>query len=68
STLAGLLYRWRLWFESTFVFTLLEPWEKGLLIAIAVVVFTLFFVGAWKYLPYHVVFLYQRATYYLLGQ
>ena len=28
---ANFLFRWRLWFESTFVFTLLEPWEKGLL-------------------------------------
>ena len=25
---ANFLFRWRLWFESTFVFTLLEPWEK----------------------------------------
>lgn len=29
--IAGFLFRWRLWFECTFVFTLLEPWEKGLL-------------------------------------
>jgi hypothetical protein len=31
--LANAIFRWRLWFESTFVFTLLEPWEKGLLSA-----------------------------------
>ncbi|VDC03777.1 unnamed protein product [Peniophora sp. CBMAI 1063] len=65
--IAGLLFRWRLWFESTFVFTLLEPWEKGLLLVIAGVIFTLLAIGIFRYLPQHMAFLYRRATYYFLG-
>jgi hypothetical protein len=26
-----LLWRWRMWFESTFVLSMLEPWEKILI-------------------------------------
>jgi hypothetical protein len=32
------------------------------------VCFTLLFIGVWQYLPFHVVFIYERARYYLLGQ
>ncbi|KZV76879.1 hypothetical protein PENSPDRAFT_679894 [Peniophora sp. CONT] len=65
--IAGFLFRWRLWFECTFAFTMLEPWEKGLLIIIAAIVFTLLAKGIFQYLPMHLVFLYQRAKYYLHG-
>ncbi|KAI0055972.1 hypothetical protein BV25DRAFT_1814872 [Artomyces pyxidatus] len=64
---ARFAWRWRLWFEATFVFTLLEPWEKGVLITILGVFLTLFLTGIYKYLPYHLAFVYQRGKYYLLG-
>lgn len=32
---ARALFNWRLCLEATFVFTLLEPWEKGLLRALS---------------------------------
>lgn len=31
SMVSRVLWQWRLWFEATFVFTLLEPWEKAFL-------------------------------------
>lgn len=34
---------------------------------IAAIIFTLIAEGIFKYLPMHLVFVYQRATYYLLG-
>ncbi|KAG6815968.1 hypothetical protein H0H87_009818 [Tephrocybe sp. NHM501043] len=55
SPLAVFFWRRRIWFESTFVLSMLEPWEKILL-------------GIFKYLPEHVSLMRRRAVYYLWGQ
>ncbi|KAI0320500.1 hypothetical protein OF83DRAFT_1032425, partial [Amylostereum chailletii] len=68
SPIVRFFWRWRLWFEATVVFTLLEPWEKGLLMVFMGGFFAVFVMGIYRYLPHHIFFLYQRAVYYLLGQ
>ncbi|TFY80863.1 hypothetical protein EWM64_g3144, partial [Hericium alpestre] len=68
SLLSRIIWGWRVWFEATFVFTLLEPWEKLFLVLIIGSAMGLLLTGIVKYLPQHLVFLYRRALYYLLGQ
>ncbi|KAF8960646.1 hypothetical protein BDZ97DRAFT_1832923 [Flammula alnicola] len=68
SKLGIFLWRRRMWFESTFVLSMLEPWEKILLLTMFALLLFLVFTGVLKYLPQHLVFLRRRATYYLWGQ
>ncbi|EIM83966.1 uncharacterized protein STEHIDRAFT_148699 [Stereum hirsutum FP-91666 SS1] len=66
--LSAMIWRCRIWFEATFVFTMLEPWEKAFLMTLFTIITSLFVIGVYKYLPYHLQFLYQRGMYYLLGR
>ncbi|PPR01195.1 hypothetical protein CVT26_016076 [Gymnopilus dilepis] len=68
SKLGIFFWRCRMWFESTFVLSMLEPWEKVLLLTVLGFLFTLLFSGVFMYLPHHLKFLQQRAVYYLWGQ
>ncbi|KAJ7254632.1 hypothetical protein B0H12DRAFT_972904, partial [Mycena haematopus] len=68
SKLAVVLWRGRMWFESTFALSMLEPWEKILLITIFVALFTLVCSGIVTYFPQHLVVMQRRAVYYLWGQ
>ncbi|KAF8664119.1 hypothetical protein AX16_000809 [Volvariella volvacea WC 439] len=68
SRLAQIFWRWRLWFESTFCLTMMEPWEKLITMAVISVLLTLLLTGLFKYLPQHLVVMQRRAVYYLFGQ
>ncbi|KAJ7901618.1 hypothetical protein B0H13DRAFT_2335891 [Mycena leptocephala] len=68
SKLGVFLWRRRMWFESTFVLSMLEPWEKILLITIFAVLFLLVCSGFVMYFPHHLVVMQRRAVYYLWGQ
>lgn len=57
-----------MWFDSTFVFSFLEPWEYLLLLSIFTIIFFLLVVGAIRYLPPHIAIMQRRAAYYLWGQ
>ncbi|KAN0131733.1 hypothetical protein V8E53_010575 [Lactarius tabidus] len=61
------IWRWRMLFESTFALSMFEGWEKILIVALMAVFWGLLITGIYRYLPYHVEFLYRRAVYYLLG-
>ncbi|KAF9042892.1 hypothetical protein BJ165DRAFT_1312883, partial [Panaeolus papilionaceus] len=61
-------WRRRMWFESTFVLSMLEPWEKVLLLTIFALLFVLISTAIFKYMPHHLLFLRRRAIYYLWGQ
>ncbi|KAF5310052.1 hypothetical protein D9619_010487 [Psilocybe cf. subviscida] len=60
-------WRWRMWFEATFVLSMLEPWEKIMLLTGFIFLCVLVTTGILKYLPQHLLFLHRRATYYLWG-
>ncbi|KAF8901144.1 hypothetical protein CPB84DRAFT_976487 [Gymnopilus junonius] len=51
SRLAVFWWRRRMWFESTFVLSMLEPWEKVLLLTMFGLLFALLFSGILKYSP-----------------
>ncbi|KAJ7472305.1 hypothetical protein B0H11DRAFT_2038478 [Mycena galericulata] len=68
SALGVFFWRRRMWFESTFVLSMLEPWEKILLITIFAVLFLLVCSGFVMYFPRHLGIMHRRAMYYLWGQ
>ncbi|PFH51618.1 hypothetical protein AMATHDRAFT_58732, partial [Amanita thiersii Skay4041] len=67
SKLGYFLWRQRMWFESTFALTVMEPWEKIVMLTIFAVLFVIVVTGFVKYLPYRLVLMYRRAMYYLYG-
>ncbi|KAF5381663.1 hypothetical protein D9615_005463 [Tricholomella constricta] len=67
SKFAIFLWRRRMWIESTFAFTVMEQWEKILLITIFAVMFVLLITGLIKYLPQRLAVMQRRAVYYLWG-
>ncbi|EJT99695.1 hypothetical protein DACRYDRAFT_117881 [Dacryopinax primogenitus] len=58
--------KWLL-FESTFALSMLEPWEKVLVLSLCFFLFSLITIGVCRYLPYHIQFLARRASFYILG-
>ncbi|KAF8269454.1 hypothetical protein EI94DRAFT_1574159 [Lactarius quietus] len=61
------IWRKRMLFESTFALSMFEGWEKILIVALMAVFWGLLITGIYRYLPYHLAFLYRRAVYYLSG-
>ncbi|KAK0437815.1 uncharacterized protein ARMOST_12620 [Armillaria ostoyae] len=68
SPAAQYLWRWRMWFEATFVLSMLEPWEKVLLLSILFISSTFFLTAFIRYMPQHLADMQRRAVYYLYGQ
>ncbi|CDO76395.1 hypothetical protein BN946_scf184937.g9 [Trametes cinnabarina] len=65
--LAAFLWRRRVWLEVTFALSMLEPWEKILIMLVLYATFIFLAIGAVLYLPHHIAFLQSRAAYYLFG-
>ncbi|KIO28987.1 hypothetical protein M407DRAFT_242792 [Tulasnella calospora MUT 4182] len=68
---AGRLERWiwrkRLWFESTFILIVLEPWEKLLVCTVFALLAVFFTWSVYYYFPAQLQFMNTRAKYYILG-
>ncbi|KAJ2928058.1 hypothetical protein H1R20_g9032, partial [Candolleomyces eurysporus] len=63
-----LVWRWRMWFESTFVLSMLEPWEKIMIVTFLLITSYFLTSAVVKHLPHHVTVMKRRAMYYLVGQ
>ncbi|KAI0354047.1 hypothetical protein OH77DRAFT_1457071 [Trametes cingulata] len=61
------LWRWRLWIETTIGLSLLEPWEKILVLTIIYLLLTLVFTGLYKFVPQQAPLVYRRLLYYFFG-
>ncbi|ETW75459.1 hypothetical protein HETIRDRAFT_331489 [Heterobasidion irregulare TC 32-1] len=68
SKLGALLWRKRIWFETTFGASVLEPWEKTLFYTVLALVSTLFWAWVYKYLPHQLMSMALRARYYVSGE
>ncbi|KAK0455464.1 uncharacterized protein EV420DRAFT_1234681, partial [Desarmillaria tabescens] len=68
SQVAFFFWRWRIWFEATFALTVLEPWEKIVLLVIMFISVTFFLAALFRYLPEQVEKMERRVMYYLWGQ
>ncbi|KZP28050.1 hypothetical protein FIBSPDRAFT_947957 [Athelia psychrophila] len=62
------LWKRQMWFESTFALSMLEPWEKCLVMTILLTLMTLVTTGLYSYVPVRVVEVQRRAIYYLFGR
>ncbi|KAG8718969.1 hypothetical protein FRC08_003950 [Ceratobasidium sp. 394] len=67
SAIKRFLWRRQIWFESTFALSMLEPWEKMLILGVLLLISTLSVTGAVRYLPDHVSIVSRRALFYLHG-
>ncbi|KAH7340697.1 hypothetical protein B0J17DRAFT_652436 [Rhizoctonia solani] len=67
SAVKRFLWRRQIWFESTFALSMLEPWEKMLIMGVLLFLWSLFLTGAVRYLPNHILRVSTRASYYLTG-
>ncbi|KAG8678495.1 hypothetical protein FRC09_019790 [Ceratobasidium sp. 395] len=67
SAIKRFLWRRQIWFESTFALSMLEPWEKILIMGVIFFTSALFVMGAVRYLPGHVTIISKRALFYLHG-
>ncbi|KAI0780342.1 hypothetical protein BD413DRAFT_607668 [Trametes elegans] len=67
NALGAFLWRRRFWLETTSGLSLLEPWEKILVLAIFYLLLTLVFTGLYKFVPQQAPLLYHRLLYYFFG-
>ncbi|KAK0195151.1 hypothetical protein F5146DRAFT_1024391 [Armillaria mellea] len=68
SKVALFFWRWRMWFESTFVLSMLEPWEKIMLLTIWFICSSFVLSALFRYIRQDIGRVQQRVVYYLLGQ
>ncbi|KAH9918097.1 uncharacterized protein B0H18DRAFT_883123 [Fomitopsis serialis] len=68
SRLAKFVWRRRLWLETTFALSMMQPWEKVVVMCAVWLLLGLFVTTAYLYFPQHVRYLCGRARYYLDGE
>lgn len=61
------LWRVKMWCETTFALSMMERWEKVLIYGFTFFITIFVLTGIVSYLPSHLRFLHDRASYYLLG-
>ncbi|KAG7446528.1 uncharacterized protein BT62DRAFT_124468 [Guyanagaster necrorhizus] len=67
SKIALFFWRWRIWFESTFVLSMLEPWEKIMLLTMLFICSSFVLSALFRHIYQDIGGLQQRVVYYLLG-
>ncbi|KAI0828543.1 hypothetical protein BC628DRAFT_1363185 [Trametes gibbosa] len=67
SAVGAFIWRRRIWIETTWGLSVLEPWEKLLVLAIFYLLTTLVFTGVYKLLPQQGPLVYARMLYYVFG-
>ncbi|KAM5543854.1 hypothetical protein V8D89_002471 [Ganoderma adspersum] len=68
SFIGKFLWRRRVWVEVTFALSMLEPWEKFLVLVVMYLALGLLLMATTLYLPHHVELMSARAAYYLFGR
>ncbi|KAI0073844.1 hypothetical protein K474DRAFT_1602620 [Panus rudis PR-1116 ss-1] len=68
NSLGAFLWRKRIWIESTMGLSVLEPWEKILVLVVFYLTLTLVITGLYKLVPQQTVQLQKRLLYYFLGE
>ncbi|TCD60719.1 hypothetical protein EIP91_009625, partial [Steccherinum ochraceum] len=62
-----LLWRKRMWIETTFALSVLEPWEKIFVLCVTYFLLTLVLTGLLKFAPQQLALLWSRLVYYAHG-
>ncbi|KAJ8488605.1 hypothetical protein ONZ45_g13893 [Pleurotus djamor] len=61
------IWRWRIRLEATFAITVLEPWEKVVVVTFLALVFLLILYGVITFVPKQFLTMQRRAIYYIWG-
>lgn len=61
------LWRRRMWVETTMGLSVLEPWEKVMILLIFYLLLTITATGVYRFLPQQLDVLHQRMAYYFFG-
>ncbi|KAH8075863.1 hypothetical protein BXZ70DRAFT_870229, partial [Cristinia sonorae] len=61
------VWRKRVWLETTFALSVLEPWEKLLVLCVTYFTLVLVFIGLFTYAPQRISLGYSRMVYYFHG-
>ncbi|PCH42008.1 hypothetical protein WOLCODRAFT_73456 [Wolfiporia cocos MD-104 SS10] len=67
NALAAFAWRRRVWLETTFALSMMQPWEKVLVACFVSLLLGSLVTGMYLYLPHHLSYIHGRAMYYLLG-
>ncbi|WVQ67625.1 uncharacterized protein L199_005828 [Kwoniella botswanensis] len=62
-----LIWNQRIWIESTFATSMMQPWEKALILTVLSFVTLLIWFSLYTYFPSHVAYLSRRWSYYVYG-
>ncbi|EKM53101.1 uncharacterized protein PHACADRAFT_52265, partial [Phanerochaete carnosa HHB-10118-sp] len=68
SPVGAFFWRRRVWFETTMGLSVLEPWEKVMILVVFFLLLTITATGMYKYLPQELDVIQQRMVYYFFGQ
>ncbi|KAF9263425.1 hypothetical protein L218DRAFT_865074 [Marasmius fiardii PR-910] len=67
SPLAYYSWRVRVWVEGTFALSVMEPWEKFLVLFVFLVLISLLLTSIIRFLPSQLINMHRRMIYYLWG-
>ncbi|KAF9493694.1 hypothetical protein BDN71DRAFT_1419161 [Pleurotus eryngii] len=67
SELARAFWRWHIRTEASFAITVLEPWEKVVVLSVLAILFTLIAISLVKFLPRQLITMQRHAVYYIWG-
>ncbi|KAL4255034.1 hypothetical protein AB1N83_013545 [Pleurotus pulmonarius] len=67
SELARAFWRWHIRMEASFAITVMEPWEKVVVLSVLAILFTLIVVSLIKFVPRQLITMQRRAVYYIWG-
>ncbi|WWC62009.1 uncharacterized protein I303_104596 [Kwoniella dejecticola CBS 10117] len=62
-----MIWNQRIWLESTFATSMMQPWEKALIVTVLTFVTLLIWFSIYTYLPSHIEYLAKRWSYYVYG-
>ncbi|WRT66412.1 uncharacterized protein IL334_003368 [Kwoniella shivajii] len=61
------IWNQRIWLESTFATSMMQPWEVALIVTVLATVTLLIWFSIYTYLPSHIAYLARRWSYYVYG-
>ncbi|GJE93990.1 hypothetical protein PsYK624_101570 [Phanerochaete sordida] len=67
SRVGAFLWRRRMWLETTMGLSVLEPWEKLMILVIFYLLITVTATGVYRFLPQQLDVLHSRTVYYFFG-
>ncbi|WVQ80754.1 hypothetical protein IAT38_002859 [Cryptococcus sp. DSM 104549] len=59
------IWRMKMWFESTFALSMMQPWEKAVIWGTILIITAFLWFSLYTYYPGHIAYLWRRFAYYV---